>query len=92
LELCAVICHISPMALYRLVCGLGHQGLVTVLTRCGLPLPPYFLADEKPSHCLTTQVYRPTLVSGRVIWHLGYTAAASAAAFTPPYCSGFHLL
>jgi hypothetical protein len=43
------------------------------------------LADEKPSHCLTTQVYRPTLVSGRVIWHLGYTAAASAAAFTPPY-------
>ena len=38
LELCAVIHHISPMALYRLVCALGHQGLVTVLTRCGLPL------------------------------------------------------
>jgi hypothetical protein len=45
LELCAVIHHISPMALYRLVCALGHQGLVTVLTRCELPLPVYVLAD-----------------------------------------------
>ena len=53
LERCAVICHISPMALYRLVCAFGEQGLVTVLTRCGLPLPTYFLADEKHSHCLT---------------------------------------
>src|SRR5437763_9304258 len=44
LELCAVIHHISPMAVYRLVCALGHQGLVTVLTRCGLPLPVYVLA------------------------------------------------
>src|SRR6266481_6854195 len=44
LELCAVLYHISPMALYRLVCALGHQSLVTVLTRCGLPLPTYFLA------------------------------------------------
>ena len=42
LELCAVIWHISPMALYRLVCAFGHQSLVTVLTRCGLPLPMYF--------------------------------------------------
>ena len=39
LELCAVIEHISPMALYRLICALGHQSLVAVLTRCGLPLP-----------------------------------------------------
>src|SRR2546425_10339189 len=49
LELCAVIFHISPMALYRLVCAFGHQGLVTVLTRCGLPPPTSFLADEKHS-------------------------------------------
>src|SRR5687767_2306410 len=42
LELCAVINHVSPMALYRLVCALGHQGLVAMLTRCGLPLPIYF--------------------------------------------------
>src|SRR3569832_393491 len=28
LELCAVICHISSMALYCLVCALGHQSLV----------------------------------------------------------------
>jgi hypothetical protein len=85
LELCAVICHISPMALYRLVCALGHHSVVTVLARCGLPLPVYFLADEKHSRCLTDKVYLPTIVSGRVIWHLGYTEDASAAAFTQSY-------
>src|SRR4051812_2056315 len=52
LELCAVIGPISPMALYRLICALGQQSLVGVLTRCGLPLPVYFLADEKHSRCL----------------------------------------
>src|SRR5712692_2287572 len=85
LELCAVIHHISPMALYRLVCALGQQSLVTVLIRCGLPLPTYILADEKHSRCLTEKVYLPTIVSGRVIWHLGYTKNASAAAFTQSY-------
>jgi hypothetical protein len=85
LELCAVIYHISPMALYRLVCALGHHSLVTVLTRCGLPLPRYFLADEKHSKCLTDKVYLPTIVSGRVLWHLGYTQEASAAALTQSY-------
>jgi hypothetical protein len=85
LELCAVLYHISPMALYRLACALGHQGLVTVLTRCGLALPVYFLADEKHTHCLTTKAYLPTIVSGRVLWHLSYTEEASAAAFTQSY-------
>src|SRR5918912_3219328 len=85
LELCAVIHHISPMALYRLVCAFGHHSLVTVLTRCGLPLPVDFLADEKHSRCLTAKVYLPTIVCGRVIWHLGYTEAASTAAFTQSY-------
>jgi hypothetical protein len=85
LELCAVLYHISPMALYRLVCAFGHHSLVTVLTRCGLPLPTYFLADEKHSRCLTDKVYLPTIVRGRVIWHLGYTEEASAAAFTQSY-------
>src|SRR5215510_5106045 len=85
LELCAVICHISPMALYRLVCAFGRQSLIAVLTRCGLPLPVYFLADEKHSRCLTAKVYLPTIVCGRVIWHLGYTTEASAVAFTQSY-------
>src|SRR5256886_8698905 len=85
LELCAVLYHISPMALYRLVCAFGHHSLVTVLPRCGLPLPVYFLADEKHSRCLAEKVYLPTIVSGRVIWHLGCTEAASAAAFTQSY-------
>jgi len=73
------------MALYRLMCALGHHGLVTVLTRCGLALPPDVLADEKHSRCLTAKVYLPTIVHGRVIWHLGYTEEASAAAFTQSY-------
>ena len=85
LELCAVLYHISPMALYRLVCALGQQSLVGMLTRCGLPLPVYFLTDEKHSRCLREKVYLPTIVSGRVIWHLGYTTEASAAAFTQSY-------
>src|SRR4029077_4913366 len=85
LELCAVLYHISPMALYRLVCAFGRQSLVPVLTRCGLPLPAYFLANEKHSRCLTDKVYLPTIVSGRALWHLGYTEAASAAAFAQSY-------
>ena len=85
LELCAVLYHISPMALYRLICALGYHSLVTVLTRCGLALPTYFLADEKHSRCLTDKVYLPTIVCGRVLWHLGYTEEASAVAFTQSY-------
>ena len=73
------------MALDRLVCALGYHSLVTVLTRCGLALPPYVLADEQHSRCLTDKVYVPTMVCGRVIWHLGYTEEASAAALTPSY-------
>jgi hypothetical protein len=83
LALCAVLYHVSPMALYRLIRALGQQSLVPVLTRCGLPLPVYFLADEKHSRCLTAKVYLPTLVWGRVLWHLGSTTHASTAAFTP---------
>jgi len=85
LEWCAVLYNISPMALYRLICAFGHQSLVVVLTRCGLPLPIYILADEKHSRCLTAKVYLPTIASGRVLWHLGYTEDASAAAFTQSY-------
>src|SRR5882762_6899889 len=85
LELCAVIGHISPMALYRVICAFGQHSLVTVLTRCGLPLPTYILADEKHSRCLTERVYLPTIVRGRVLWHLGYSASKSAAAFTQSY-------
>ncbi len=82
---CAVIGHSAPMALSRLVCALGQQSLVAVLTRCGLPLPVYLLADEKHSRCLTERVSLPTIVRGRVLWHLGYSASKSAAAFTASY-------
>ena len=85
LEWCAVIGNISPMALYRVICALGQQSLVSVLTRCGLSLPVYLLADEKHSKCLTERVYLPTIVRGRVLWHLGYSASKSAVAFTESY-------
>src|SRR5499433_3570639 len=85
LERCAVLYHLSPMALSRLICAFGHHSLGTVLTRCGLPLPVYCLADEKHSRCLTAKVYVPTIVCSRVLWHLGDTEAASTAAFTQSY-------
>ncbi len=85
LEWCATIFNISPMALYRLICALGQQSLVTVLLKCHLPLPAYILADEKHSKCLTDRVYLPTIVSGRVMWHLGYSEFKSAVAFTQSY-------
>jgi hypothetical protein len=43
------------------------------------------LADEKHSHCLTDRLYLPTIVRGRVLWHLGYTEEASTAALTRSY-------
>ena len=85
LELCAVMGNLSSMALYRLICALGQRSLVSVLTRCSLPLPTYLLADAKHSKCLTAKVYLPTIVSGRVMWHLGYSASKSAVAFTESY-------
>jgi len=85
LEGCATICHISPMVLYRLICALGQHSLVTVLIKCRLLLPTYILVDEKHRHCLTNRVYLPTIVSGRVIWHLGYSDSKSAAAFIVSY-------
>jgi hypothetical protein len=59
--------------------------VVTGLMRCGLPLPTYVLADEQHRRCLTENVYLATIISGRVIWHLGYTEDASAAALTQSY-------
>jgi hypothetical protein len=73
------------MALYRVICAFGQHSLVSVLTRCGLRLPAYILADEKHSRCLTDKVYLPTIVRGRVIWHLGYSDSKSAVAFTQSY-------
>jgi hypothetical protein len=84
-EWCAVIYHLAPMTLSRLLCALGSQRLVAVLTRCNLPLPTDVLADEQHRHGLTDRVYLPTIVRGRVIWHLGYTEHQSAVALTQSY-------
>jgi len=85
LELCAVIENVCPMAIYRLVCSIGRHCLVELGTRCHLPLPQYFIADEKHSHCLSKRVYLPTIGCGRVIWHLGYTSSKSVEAFADSY-------
>jgi hypothetical protein len=85
LENCALLWNVSPMAIYRLICSIGRAHLVTFLTRCRLPLPVYFHADEKHNHCLWEKVYLPTIVCGRVIWHLGYTTDKSAEAFMASY-------
>ena len=85
LEICAALFNISPMAVYRLVCAFGRTCLVRLLTRCYLPLPDYFIVDEKHSHCLKKRVYLPTIVCGRVIWHLSYTTAKSVEAFFDAY-------
>src|SRR5262249_4735897 len=59
--------------------------------RCDTPLhvsrtnPVYILADEKHSTCLADKFYLPTIVRGRVLWHLGYTTEASAVALTQSY-------
>ncbi len=76
---------VSVMSMYRLVCALGERCLVRVLTRCGLALPAYLLVDEKHSFCLKEKVYLPTIVVGRVIWHLGYAEDKSADAFEVSY-------
>ncbi len=85
LELCAVIENVDAMAIYRMVCSIGRNCLVKLLTRCHLPLPQYFIADEKHSHCLDKRAYLPTIGCGRVIWHLGYTTAKSVVAFAASY-------
>ncbi len=66
-------------------CQLARTSLVVVLSRCGLSLPQYFLTDEKRSHCLAQKVYLPTIVVGRIIWHLGYTEDKSVDAFEVSY-------
>jgi len=85
LEWTATLFNLCPMSIYRLVCAFGRTSLVTVLIRCQLPVPGYLLADEKHSHCLTQKVYLPTIVAGRLIWHLGYTEDKSADAFEASY-------
>ena len=66
LELCAVIENVCPMAIYRMVCSIGRNGMVRLLTRCYLPLPQYFIADEKHTYCLDKRIYLPTIGCGRV--------------------------
>src|SRR5215470_17013401 len=45
----------------------------------------FVLRRSQHSRCRTDRVYLPTIVSGRVLWHLGYSDAKSAAAFTASY-------
>src|SRR5262250_1350286 len=45
-----------------------------------------YLSDKRRGKIrLTDKVYLPTIVTGRVLWHLGSTTEASAAAFIQSY-------
>ena len=86
LERCAVLYHISPMALYRLICALGQRelgdgappGVVShCLPRCW---PTRSTAAVSPPKSIC-----PRLSAARVLWHLGYTEEASTAALTQSY-------
>ena len=85
LEVSAKILNVTPMAIYRLLCAIGSTSLVSFLTRCALPLPSHFIADEKHSFCLKTRVYLATITAGRIIWLLEYTGDKSAGAFEASY-------
>lgn len=85
LENCHLLLAVSVMCIFRLVCALGKGGIVLPLAKCGLKLPAYFVADEKHSYCLTSKVYLPTIVVGRVIWHMGYTQTKNAGDFAHSY-------
>ena len=76
LEWCATICHISPMSLYRLICALGQQSLVSVLSGVTCLCQPIFWPTKSIASVSQRGVYLPTIVSGRVIWHLGYSESA----------------
>jgi hypothetical protein len=71
LALCAVLYHVSPMAMYRLVCALGRHDLVPALYRCQLALPRSLRVDEKHPYCRRSNASLPTMAPGRLIWHLG---------------------
>jgi hypothetical protein len=89
LEWSATICHISPMALYRLICALGHHSLVAVLVKCRLPLPAYILADEKHSRCLTDRfIYPPS--SAAVSSGIWGTATRKAPLPSPSHTACFN--
>lgn len=85
LENCSRLFDMSPMAIYRLILIFGRRCLVDILLMSGLTLPEYFLADEKHSHVRDMKVYLPTIVEGRVIWHLGYCEDKSADSFEKSY-------
>ncbi len=85
LEICAVIPNISPMSVYRLICSLGKNCMISLLTRCGLSLPEYFCADEKHSLRLGEKVYLTTTVKGHLIRYPGYTGDKSAASSEQSY-------
>jgi hypothetical protein len=94
LELCAVIGHISPMALYRVVCAFGHQSLVTVLTRCRLPWPDvgslsscWPLAIHNPTWRRRSASSGPSFASGRgAFWPGASMAWRTPLAAVPRAC------
>jgi hypothetical protein len=78
----AVIGHLSPLALARVICAFGHHSVGTVLPRCGWSWPTESLAEEQHRRGLPERLSCPTIGRGRGLWHVGESASKSAAAFT----------
>ena len=83
-EWCAVIDHLSPMVLYRLIGALGSQSLVAVLT-CNSAAAHLCPRRGEHRHGLTDRVYLPTIVRGRVPLASGVHRTPEAVAFTQSY-------
>ena len=85
LEVNSSLFGVPVMQSYNYICAIGRNNLVKMLTNCGLPLPKYLISDEKHAKCQSEAVYLPTIVSGRVLWHLGYCESLSETSLTENY-------
>src|SRR6266853_2840448 len=77
--------EVARQALIATHGGLSLEWCATICPSSPMALYRLVCALGQHSHCLTDKVYLPTIDSGRVMWHLGYSASKSAVAFTESY-------
>ncbi len=85
LEVNFALFGVSAMQQYNYFCAIGRNSLVKILINCSLELPAYPIFDEKHCKCRSDKSYLPTIVEGRVIWHLGYVESLSEDTLTANY-------
>ncbi len=77
--------EVPAMQQYNYLCAIGRVELVKTLINSALSLPDYIICDEKHSKTEGGKSYLPTIVSGRVLWHLGYTEGLTELELTKNY-------